>query len=386
MGLLFIFNLIIKGLFLNHAPNSLSFQEIEILRFLKIAPSINDFSFRLINVFVGSCIDIILFYLIFKKTKNWLLSLSVSSTVGFSPWFIVLSRYLNPYLFPILIIVIILGFFPDNFFSLLITLLLLIAFRFLFISRDLLSIKFSLIIPNLIQLFDFRTLFFQGDPASPMLRIPLTGYFIYLDLLAFFAGIDYLFLTNTNKRLKNITNYILLIGLIFFIVFPSDLLMTERGELVFLWISIVAGLGYYYLFNTLKKKNVFLVYLSILILLINFLFTAELFINHFDKKNSSEWSYAEQSTVKYLISNPDISVYMTNQSDKLYRYWEFFKQKNMKASIITIDQMKKICHGTQIICIAKEEELNFFDIGKDDARERFGNFDGLPMYFVLPTK
>jgi len=386
IGLLFIFNLIIKGLFLNHFPNSLSFQEVEILRFMHINPSINDFSFRLINVFIGGSIDAILFYLIFKKTKNLLLSLIIAIAVGLSPWFVVLSRYLNYYLPLILLTVIVLNILPKKLYPILIAALSLASFRFLVISHDLSSIRLFSIIPDLIRVFDFRTLFFQGDPSSPMLRIPLTGFFYYLDILAFFSGISYLFLINKNKELKTFVNHILLLGLFLFLILPADLLMTQRGELIFLWISIINGLGYYNFFDILRRKSIFFIYIFVFIFSVNFLFTAELFINHFDKKNSSEWSYAEQSTIKYLITKNNEPVYMTNQSDKLYRYWQFLKEKNMKATEVPIDQMKELCKNPQNICIAKKEELSFFDIKKDDAKEKFGNFDGLPIYFILPAR
>lgn len=181
-------------------------------------------------------------------------------------------------------------------------------------------------------------------------------------------------------------NHILLLGVVFFLILPADLLMTQRGEMIFLWIGIINGLGYYYFFNILKKKSVFLVYIFIFILFVNFLFTAELFINHFDKKNSSEWSYAERSAIQYLILKKDSPVYMTDQSDKLYRYWQLLKEENMKASEITIDQMKVLCQDPKNLCIVKEEELNYFNIEKDDSRMQFGNFDGLPVYFFLPTR
>jgi len=117
----------------------------------------------------------------------------------------------------------------------------------------------------------------------------------------------------------------------------------------------------------------------------NFLFTGELFINHFDKKNSTDWSYAEQSTIKYLTSKQNSFVYMTNQSDKLYRYLQLFKVKNIKALEITIDEMKINCVNPQVICIVKEEELSYFNIEKDYSEMQFGHFDGLPIYFILPT-
>ena len=77
---------------------------------------------------------------------------------------------------------------------------------------------------------------------------------------------------------------------------------------------------------------------------------------------------------------------MTNQSDKLYRYWSFYKQNNMNAFVVTLDEMKKTCINPKVICIAKEEELSFFNVEKDDSKEKFGNYDGLPMYFILPSQ
>ncbi|MCR4313514.1 MAG: hypothetical protein NUV58_04655, partial [Candidatus Roizmanbacteria bacterium] len=280
IGLLFIFNFIIKGLFLSHAPNSLSFQEVEILKLIHIIPSVDDFSFRFINVFIGSFIDTLLFYFIYKKTNNYYISLSIAISVGLSPWFAILSRYLNIYLIPIFLVVFILNIFPKKTYPLLIAVLSLIVFRYFIISQDLTSIRLTLLIPDLARLFDLQTIFFQGDTSSPMLRVPLTGFFYYLDLIAFFFGIGYLFIIDKNKELKMFINHILLLGVVFFLILPADLLMTQRGELIFLWIGIINGLGYYYFFNILKKKSFFLVYIFIFILFINLLFTAELFVNH----------------------------------------------------------------------------------------------------------
>ncbi len=385
IGLLFIFNLIIKGLFLSHAPNSLSFQEVEILKFIRIIPSVDDFSFRMINIFIGSCIDSLLFYLIYKKTNNYFMSLSIAVSIGLSPWFVVLSRYLNIYLIPIFLVVFILSIFPKRIYPLLIAMLSLIVFRYFIISQDLSSIRLSLFIPDLARLFDLRTIFFQGDTSSPMLRIPLTGFFYYLDLIAFFFGIGYLFIVDKNKELKMFINHILLLGVVFFLILPADLLMTQRGEMIFLWIGIINGLGYYYFFNILKKKSVFLVYIFIFTLFVNFLFTAELFINHFDKKNSSEWSYAERSTIQYLISKNKSKVYVSksNQSDKLYRYLEFYNPKNIEYKKMEIADLKTTCQSDQVICILNEGELSEFNIEKDDSRMQFGHYDGLPIYFIL---
>lgn len=383
--LLFIFNLAVKGLFLSHAPNSLSFQEVEILKFIHINPTVDDFSFRMISVFIGSCIDTLLFYLIYKKTSNYFISFCIAISVGLSPWFVILSRYLNIYLIPIFLAVFILGIFPKKIYPLLIAISSLLVFRYFIISQDLLSIKLTSLIPDLARLFDLRTIFFQGDTSSPMLKIPLTGFFFYVDLIAFFFGIGYLFIINKNKELKAIINQILLVGLIFFLVLPADLLMTQRGELIFLWICIINGLGYYYFIDILKTKSVFFVYIFIFVISANLLFTAELFINHFDKKNSSEWSYAERLTVQYLISTNKNRVYVSksNQSDKLYRYLQFYDPKNIEYKKMEIADLKTICQSDQVICILNEGELSEFNIEKDDSKMQFGHFDGLPIYFIL---
>ena len=385
IGLLFIFNFIIKGLFLSHAPNSLSFQEVEILKFIHIIPSVDNFTFRMISVFIGSCIDTLLFYLIYRKTNNYFVSLCIAISVGLSPWFIILSRYLNIFLIPILLIMFILSFFPKKIFPLFIAILSLIVFRFFIISQDLSSIKLTLLIPDLARLFDLRTIFFQGDTSSPMLRIPLTGFFFYLDLIAFFFGIGYLFMINKNKELNTIVNNILILGLVFFLILPADLLMTQRGELIFLWIGMINGLGYYYLFDILKKKSVFIVYIFSFILFINLMFTTELFVNHFDKKNSSEWSYAERSTIQYLVSINKNTVYVSksNQSDKLYRYLKFYNPKNIEYKKMEIADLKTTCKSDQVICILNEGELSEFNIEKDDSAMQFGHYDGLPIYFIL---
>lgn len=383
--LLIICNLVIKGLLMRYVPNSLSFQEISMLQFLKITPGIHDFSFRVINLAIGTLISVLAFYLIFKKTKNYLLSLSISLSISLSPWLIVMSGYLNPFPVVILTVILILALIPNNIKTFVFTCILLLAFRFFVVSHDLFSFNVFLIVPDLIKLFDLKILFFAGDPSSTMLRIPLSGFFYYLDIFAFFSGLYYFFSVLKNDELKTIINNLFLLGLLFFIVLPADLIFSLRGEMIFFWMSVMIGFGYYNFFSLLGKKHILLIFLLILIMSANFLFTAELLVNHFDKINSDDWTYAEQSTINYLLANDNRPVYITNQSDKLYRYWQFFKLRNMKVFEVDINLMKKICQNTQNICIAKESELSFFNSSKEKSTAMFGNDSDLPIYFVLPN-
>lgn len=386
IGFILILNIFLRWLLMSHIPNSVAFQEFEILKLIRITPSFGDFTFRLINIIIGALIDAIVLYLIFKKTKNILLGLCVSIVLSLSPWFFVLSGYLNYFLIPILITVCILAFLPDNTFIFLATICILTIYRYFVINHDLSSFKILSVIPDLIRLFDLKTLFFEGDPSSTMLRIPLTGFFYYLDLMAFFSGLYYLFSINKNNELKKTLNNLLWLGLLFFIVSPVDLLITQRGELVFLWITITIGLGYYNFFRIIFRKNVLYIVPLIALLLTNFIFTAELYLNHFDKINSDDWTYAEQTAVEYLMTKSDTPIYMTNQSDKLYRYWGFLKLNNLRVYEIDDNIMKINCQSQKSICIVKEAELPFFDTNKDEITTSFGNDNGLPIYFVLPSK
>jgi len=382
----FLLSFFIKGLFINKIPNSISLQEIDLLHIFNVAPAVNDFSFRFVSVVVTSMMTVLLFNLIFLKTKNILLSLSASVVTIVSPWIIILSRTLNLHIFVLLIVVGMIFFIKNRKVRIFTIIFLLVLIRLVFINNNFLSIKFESILPSLISLFDLRTIFFHGDPLSPMLRIPLTGYFLYIDLFMFFCGIYYLFLSNQEKKLTTTMLDLLYLGLFFFIIVPSDIIMTVRSELVLLWINIIIGFGYYYIIIFLKKVNVLFLLTFILIVFTNTAFYAESLINHFDKMNSVEWGYAEQATSKYLINNDKKQIYFSPSSDKAKRFLTFFEHDKKEYLTLQLNQLSKTCFGSNVICVLTEFDLNFINFNKNLLKINFGNDSGLPIYFIYPNQ
>lgn len=382
--ILLILNILIKGLFLNTSPNSISLQEIDILTLLKITPHVYDFSFRIISLLIGSSISVFTYFFIFNKTKNHLLSICVSLVLCITPWLYILSRYLN--LFTPLILILMLIFILIKNFKLVIFLsfaALILYLNFVLPNSFSSFIKdFSLNFSNLFAILDFRLLFFNGDPLSQMLKIPLTGFFLYVDFFAFISGMYYIYTSSTlHKDIKKIVSWLLILGLISLVSLSKDEMFATKGFILFYWISIIIGFGYYFIISNLKKNLIIFIYLFLVVIFINILFFLELFYNHFDKKYSYEWGYAEQQTVAYIIKNPHKEIYMTDESSKINRFLTFYTKKTLP--IITLKNALLTCKNINTECIVREHELKIFNTEKDQIQIKFGNYAGQSVYFII---
>lgn len=385
--ILLIFNIIFKALFLNRSPNSYSLDEIDWLKKINIYPGIDDFFLRYLSVFFSIIVSILAYLLINKKTKNSLQGLFFGLVLALSPWILIVSRFINVYIVFIFIFTLIIFFVPQTKLMFFMEFVLIIIFKLFFNSNQLPS--FDQIInglDNFFKLVDFRNLFFFGDPLSPSLRIPKTGFFLYLDLLAFFTGFYFLYIVNKEKRVQKLANSLFFLGLIYFFLLP-DLNYTYRGILIFFYLSLVIAYGYYFIFlNLIKGKKIKLL-ISIVIIVLNLLFYQEMFYSHFDKKTSYDWGYAEITTVKYLLSNQKIKkVYITSESSKLDRYFSFFGSNKFVSETIPTYKLKGLCYEKpSAVCILREHEIKILDLEKDAVKTKFSYFDGLPMYFLISS-
>lgn len=382
--ILFFINCLVKGLFIGKSPNSISLTEIDLLKNIGYFPAIENYSFRIISIFLSAAISVFTFLLIYKKTKNYVLGLVTGIVLIFTPWLYVISRYLNIYLFFILLLIVIFLISSNYKINFLILLLSIMGFIYILISKDfvLLIREFSTFLPSLFTVLDFRVLFFEGDPSSRMLHIPMTGFFMYCDLLAFFCGLYFIYLAKkVNKDIQTLIGYLFFLGVVFFSLLSKDLIFTLRGIILFYCISLIIGFGYYYFFNEIGKRLKFIRFIVPCIVIINVLFFSELLINHFDKKNSFEWGYAETQASKYIINNQNKTIYLTDESNKINRFLQFFTNK--KATIITLKNAQSTCFEENISCIVREHELPYFGLEKNDIKIIFSNFDGLPVYFLI---
>ncbi len=376
---LFIFNILYKGLFLGHSPNSLSLQEIGWLAGIRYHPAIGHYDFRWWPVVLSAFIAVVTFCLVSRKAKNHWLGLAVGLVFTVSPWILILSRFYNIFIIILFLAVIIFSITNSNKIRLPIILLMT------FLIPDLagLSVNFS----NLFKLLDLRVLFFSGDTLSTALHIPLTGFFMYIDLVFFIAGAYFLYVKNKQPAIREMANFYLAAGVIFFLLLSRDMLYTYRGLYIFYYLSLVIGCGYYYLISSIAAGRKILLPGIVLIVLANVIFYQELFYNHFDKKNSSEWGYAEESVVAYFNKKPAGTVYISEEAGgKLVKYFSFFRDNKTKVRVIAVDKMRNVCgKPNSYPCLISEQELSFFQLTKEDIRLTFRFYDGLPVYFTIPT-
>ncbi len=373
--LLFIVNLIFKGFLIGKTPNSLSLSEIDLLRRFNVYPAIGDYSFRYLAVIMSAAISLLTFYFIYRQTKNFWLAIAVVLSLTFAPYLFILSRFLNVYIAFLFLIAAGLALLPNNKLKYLAIIILVFAFS----DRRIVSADLN----DLFKILDLRNLFFAGDTVSSVLHIPLTGFFMYVDLFFLFAGWYFLYLKKGAEKLVNPLNFLFATGIVFYFLSTSSSLNTYRGLLIFYYLSIVIGSGYYFL-----ARNRLLP-LIIIIVLANIVFYQELAYNHFDKKSSFEWGYAEQATIQYF-NNRHLSqplILSKSSAGKLDRYVNFFSNTNFKTKTLTVNQMKKTCvKNSSNYCLVREDELPYFGLAKDDIKLVFRYYDGLPMYFLLPTR
>lgn len=372
--ILVLINFIFKGLFIGRSPNSLSLEEIDLLTKLNLHPAVDSYVVRFIPFMLSTLVSLLSFYLISRITKNKTMGLFFGICLAISPWIVVLSRFVNPYIFFLFLFV--LSLLPKNrWLRFIAASLVIIGFK-LYLNRLQLPV-FDL--SNFFRLTDFRNLFFAGDPLSPSFRIPKTGFFLFFDLIALGLGFYYLI---SSKGLGFFFD-LFLFGIFYYFITP-DLIYSYKGLVVFYSLTLAIAYGYYYLTVFSWKKNRLLTFILFFLLLINIAFYQENFYNHFDKKTSYNWGYAETQTVKYLLLQEKVQIYITHESSKLNRYLIFFTNNRIRAEVFRLDKFPEMCiNKTNSICIFQEQELNVLGIEKDKVRVKFTHYDGLPMYFLI---
>lgn len=381
---IFLFNLIFRSLLLNKTPNSILISEIDIVKQYHINLSLHSFYFiRYIPVLLTSLSSALLFYIGKKLNKSSLFGFLLSFIFSVAPWTFILSRFINIYVFFLFFYILLLFFTIKSRYRVIMIIVLIALFNRILPQQ--IKLSYSLIIDFFQKLFivlDIRTLFFTGDFASFSLRIPKTGFFMYIDLLFLCTGI-YCFTIKPDKIIIRFFIEQLIVGIIFLYIFQTALI-SYSAIIVFLCILFLIAHGLYCVVlkaNKLKSINVFI----ILIYIFSVLFYQELFYNHFDKKNSSDWGYAEMNVLKYLEKNTKIKyAYISHESGKLLRYAQYFHNQTIQQTIQS--EMLKKCHSKETICLLREQELSLLNTNKEDSSLVIKQYDGLPMYFVISGK
>lgn len=342
---------------------------------LNLHPAVDNYIVRFIPFILSTLVSLLSFYLVSKVTKNKTKGFFFGICLAISPWIVVLSRFVNPYIFFLFLFV--LSLLPKNKWLRFITASLVIIGFKLYLNR----LQLSVFDPrNFFRLTDFRNLFFAGDPPSPSFRIPKTGFFLFFDLIALGLGFYYLI---SSEGLGFFFD-LFLFGVFYYFITP-DLIYTYKGLVIFYSLTLVIAYGYYYLTVSSWKKNRFLTFIFFFLLLINIAFYQENFYNHFDKKTSYDWGYAETQTVKYIFSRTKLKkIYLTNESSKLFRYFNFFEQKDLQIETFRLDRFSELCGKTDdTVCVLREHEVGNLGMEKDKIKIKFAHYDGLPMYFLI---
>jgi c-di-AMP phosphodiesterase-like protein len=173
------------------------------------------------------------------------------------------------------------------------------------------------------------------------------------------------------------------IGIFYFFITIPTLIPTYKGVLLFIILTILIGMGYYYILATLYKKFFPLTILVVIALLGNVLLYQELFYNHFDKRNSSEWSYAEKLVLSKLMTNSQFTtVHISPESSKVTAYIPADKNR-YQYNTLTDRSYKSICSTPKVLCIIREGEKQRWNITNEEVKEIIPHFNGLTAYVLL---
>lgn len=383
-----VLNLFIKGFLVTSHPNSINAEEINLISRLSLLKNFDPYSLRYIVVILSSLFASFSFVFLYRITKNLSWSFFSGLLLTYSPWIFILSRYLNPYIIILTICIFIFLFFYKS------KLRFIPIFFSIFICGYLLYQNKIFTLDNLIydywgifRLMDFKNLFFVGDYTSTFIRIPKTGFFLFFEVLVFLYGLYKLVLERSNDQIKRIIINIFIIGFVWFFITPSNLIISNKSIFIFYSLSLVIAFGYSSLIN---NKSIF-IWTIIPIIICVFIFYQELFYFHFDKKNSSDWGFAEEKISRLLEkSNQNINlVYVSKDASGFIKYLPLFGKNfiNEKIKIVEGDWIKEKamfkCLEKRILCVFKESDLKPTGLEKDDLRQKIYYNNGLSAYLIL---
>ncbi len=365
-------------------PSGFTSSELEILYSLFRTGSLDLVNLRYLSAFFTSAASALVFLFIMREKGEKSLALTVSGVFVFSPWAFMLSRSIN--LYAPLLFCLTLPLLARN---RKISLLFYISVVFVFMAATwnrltdpgfLNGITFI----RTLETLDLHKLFFSGENLSATMRIPRTGHFMMVDICAFFMGSVYLYRSGFWK--KRIPYFALLyaVGLLPYFSGKSPFFIFN-GVGVLLVLSIIVGFGYHYLWHLdLGRIAPFTKVFLVLAVAANMFYYQELFYNHFDRKNSTEWGYANTQLALYLKSHEQIrSISVTDKKEDLQRFLKFF-MPHIGVNTVREPDLAAVCGASKkTTCIVKEDELPRLGLHKDKAGNTFYNKGGLPEFFLL---
>jgi hypothetical protein len=366
------------------SPSGFTSSELEILYSLFRTGSLDLVYLRYFSAFFTSAAAAVVFLFIMREKGDKSLALTVSGVFALSPWSFMLSRSIN--LYAPLLFCLTLPLLVRNMNT---SLLFYMSVVFVFMAATwnrmtdpgfLNGITFIRVLETL----DLHKLFFSGEALSATMRMPRTGHFMMVDLLAFFMGSVYLYRSGFWK--KHIPYFALLYagGLMTYFSGKSPFFIFN-GAGVLLILSVIVGFGYHYLWHMdLGRVAPFAKVFLALAVAANLFYYQELFYNHFDRKNSTEWGYANTQMAQYLKSHEEIrSINITDKKEDLQRFLKFFMPQ-VKVKSVRESDLAAVCGDSKKMpCIVKEDELPLLGLDKDKAGNTFYNKGGLPEFFLL---
>lgn len=380
--LVFITGLVFRSYRLTQSPSGFGSHELDIL--YRLFPSGNEsyLMLRFISVLFVSFATANIFLFILRVGKNEWMALAVSLVFILSPWSFMLSRSIS--LFPGVLLCISLSLLIHNKKLSILAYVITLATALIIgrnVNQQLTLQDFSL--STILKTFDFHFLFFTGEQLSITLKIPRTGFFLMTDLPALLAGLMFLSISLGWKKYFGYLSVLLCFGILYYHI--SNISQFTFGGIAFLTVlTIIIGIGYYYVFSSLfSSKFKILMFLIAFLVLANALYYQELFYNHFDKKNSTEWGYANIQLVRYLNQNNQTKkLLITSKKEDVQRFTRFFKPD---VSVVNLPEsdIAKLCRNTPYRCILKEEELSLVGLEKEKIPNTFYNKGGLPEFFLL---
>ncbi|OGM21733.1 hypothetical protein A2714_05535 [Candidatus Woesebacteria bacterium RIFCSPHIGHO2_01_FULL_38_9] len=158
--------------------------------------------------------------------------------------------------------------------------------------------------------FDLRFWFWKGMQYTPPGFLDV-GLFYAVDILVILVGI-YSLIIHKNKNLRSLAIFWFFVGPI-----PAAFTMNEQHPLrALIWIpffGISAAAGFEATYNFLKRNKKYL-FVYVLLLLINIIYFADIYLRQFPRFFSESWQYGYKEISLYVCQNQDRydNIYITD--------------------------------------------------------------------------
>lgn len=180
----------------------------------------------------------------------------------------------------------------------------------------------SLILSRYLWHFSPEVLFYEGSIISERGHIPNLGILNPLEFIWIILGLIYL-AQNTSKKSTKI-----ILGLLLIAPIPASLTLAEYSTVRALFmavpLSIISGLGMYYL---LKKSKILTTFIG-LAYLVTTIYTFDVYYFHSQTVFAKEFNYGYKQAIQLIKDNPTPKVIFTDVMGQPYIYYVFYTAYN----------------------------------------------------------